>query len=67
MNMRYINNTLGTDILKNPRSCIYFSADDKIGVLTINGYMYIDLMAAKVCMNIPLGEKKIWQMNILIY
>ena len=40
MNMRYINNTLGTDILKNPRSCIYFSADDKIGCID-NQWLYV--------------------------
>ena len=33
MNMRYTNNTLGTDIFKDPRSCIYFSADDKLGCI----------------------------------
>jgi phosphoglycerol transferase MdoB-like AlkP superfamily enzyme len=40
MNMHYINNTLGTDILKNPRSCIYFSADDKIGCID-NQWLYV--------------------------
>ncbi|MCC7028958.1 MAG: LTA synthase family protein [Chitinophagaceae bacterium] len=33
LNMRYINNTLGENILKRPRPCIYFSADDKIGCI----------------------------------
>jgi len=33
LNAGYINNTLGVDILKSPRDCIYFSADDKIGCI----------------------------------
>ena len=33
LNISYVNNTLGVDILKQQRPCIYFSADDKIGVI----------------------------------
>lgn len=31
LHIDYINNTLGTDVLKENRDCIYFSADDKLG------------------------------------
>jgi phosphoglycerol transferase MdoB-like AlkP superfamily enzyme len=33
LNISYVNNTLGVDILKQQRPYIYFSADDKIGVI----------------------------------
>lgn len=33
LKMPYINNTLGINLFKETRSCIYFSADDKIGCL----------------------------------
>lgn len=33
LNMSYVNNTLGTDLLKERRPCIFFTADDKIGCL----------------------------------
>lgn len=33
LHMSYINNTLGENILKRPRPCIYFSADDKMGCI----------------------------------
>ncbi len=36
----YINNTLGTDIIKQPRECIYFSADDKIGCINAE-WLYV--------------------------
>jgi phosphoglycerol transferase MdoB-like AlkP superfamily enzyme len=39
MNIPYVNNTLGVDVLKQQRSYIYFSADDKIGVIDSN-YFY---------------------------
>ena len=39
MNIPYVNNTLGIDVLKQQRSYIYFSADDKIGVIDSN-YFY---------------------------
>ena len=36
----YINNTLGTDIIQQPRDCIYFSADDKIGCINAE-WLYV--------------------------
>jgi phosphoglycerol transferase MdoB-like AlkP superfamily enzyme len=33
MGKSYTNNTLGVDVLQNPRPFIYFSADNKIGCL----------------------------------
>jgi phosphoglycerol transferase MdoB-like AlkP superfamily enzyme len=39
MNIPYVNNTLGIDVLKQQRPYIYFSADDKIGVIDSN-YFY---------------------------
>jgi phosphoglycerol transferase MdoB-like AlkP superfamily enzyme len=40
LNASYINNTLGVNVLKDKRDCIYFSADDKIGCLDEN-WLYI--------------------------
>ncbi|MEI9808278.1 MAG: LTA synthase family protein [Bacteroidota bacterium] len=39
LNISYINNTLGVDALRQQRPYIYFSADDKIGVIDSN-YFY---------------------------
>lgn len=36
LHLSYDNNTLGKDVLKQPREAIYFSADDKIGCLNAN-------------------------------
>ena len=33
MNLSYVNNTMGIDLLKEKRPCIYFTADDKIGCI----------------------------------
>lgn len=40
LNASYINNTLGIDVLKEKRECIYFSADDKLGCID-NNLLYI--------------------------
>lgn len=40
MNVNYINNTLGVDVLKNPRPCMYFSADSRIGCIDKN-WLYV--------------------------
>ena len=40
LNFNYTNNTLGVDVLKNPRECIYFSSDDKIGCINSN-WLYV--------------------------
>lgn len=40
LKINYINNTLGMDILNNPRESIYFSADNKIGCID-NEWLYI--------------------------
>ncbi|NWF88830.1 MAG: LTA synthase family protein [Ignavibacteriaceae bacterium] len=38
----YINNTLGIDLLKESRPFIYFSADDKVGVLNDSLFLIIN-------------------------
>jgi phosphoglycerol transferase MdoB-like AlkP superfamily enzyme len=40
LNLPYINNTLGVDLLKTKRPYIYFNGDDKIGVLD-HEFLYI--------------------------
>ncbi len=40
LNMPYINNTLGTDVIQHPRPAIYFSADNKIGCLN-KDWLYV--------------------------
>ncbi|OYU95602.1 MAG: hypothetical protein CFE21_10695 [Bacteroidetes bacterium B1(2017)] len=40
LNMPHTNNTLGVDVIKNPRPCIYFSADNKAGCLN-KDYLYV--------------------------
>lgn len=40
LHMDYVNNTLGTDVLKEKRDCIYFSADDKLGCVN-DEWLYI--------------------------
>lgn len=42
----YENHSLGIDLLKEKRPCIYFSADNKIGCIT-DKYYYFDLLDAK--------------------
>lgn len=38
LGISYYNNTLGVDMLKSPRPCMYFNFDDKIGVLDTAWY-----------------------------
>ena len=40
LNINYINNTMGIDLLKEKRPCMYFCADNKIGCLD-QDYYYI--------------------------
>jgi len=40
LNMPYINNTLGIDLINETRPYIYFTADDRIGVID-NEYFLI--------------------------
>ncbi len=42
LNLPYINNTFGIDLLKDNREYIYFSADDKLGVINDEFYMIIN-------------------------
>jgi phosphoglycerol transferase MdoB-like AlkP superfamily enzyme len=43
LRLRYLNNTMGTDLLKEKRPCIYFTADDRIGCLG-KDYFFIHRM-----------------------
>jgi phosphoglycerol transferase MdoB-like AlkP superfamily enzyme len=40
LNISYINNTLGVNVLSLKRECIYFSSDDKIGCIN-NKWLYV--------------------------
>jgi len=42
LNFSYINNTLGIDLLKEQRPYIYFSADDKYGVLSDSLFLIVN-------------------------
>ena len=42
----YDNHSMGLDLMKEKRPCIYFSADNKVGCLNSN-YYYFDLLDAK--------------------
>ncbi|MBN2571107.1 MAG: sulfatase-like hydrolase/transferase [Ignavibacteriales bacterium] len=41
LNIPYVNNTLGIDLFNETRPYIYFTADDKIGIVSNNYYMII--------------------------
>ena len=43
LGLRYLNNTMGVDLFKEKRPCIYFTADDKIGCLG-DEYFFIHRM-----------------------
>ena len=40
LNIPYVNNTLGVDLLREGRKSIAFSADDKLGCVNIDYYWY---------------------------
>ena len=40
LKLNYINNTLGENVLKNPRDCIYFNTDDKLACIN-DSLLYI--------------------------
>ena len=42
LNLPYINNTLGVDLLREERQFIYFGADDKYGVLNDKFFLIAD-------------------------
>jgi phosphoglycerol transferase MdoB-like AlkP superfamily enzyme len=56
LNMDYINNTLGVDVLKTPRENIYFSADDKLACIN-NDYLFVFNYSGKEFLY-KLGDKK---------
>jgi phosphoglycerol transferase MdoB-like AlkP superfamily enzyme len=41
LNVPYVNNTLGVDLINEPRPYAYFCADDKIGVVDQENYLVI--------------------------
>jgi phosphoglycerol transferase MdoB-like AlkP superfamily enzyme len=41
LKLPYVNNTLGIDLISQQRPCIYFSSDDKIGVLDHEYFLVI--------------------------
>lgn len=53
----YLNNTLGVDLLKEQRPYIYFSADDKIGVLNDSLYLIINNQGNESLFKYKNGDK----------
>ncbi|MES2679219.1 MAG: sulfatase-like hydrolase/transferase [Bacteroidota bacterium] len=47
LNLSFTNTTFGSNILKEQHSFVYFTADDKIGVISNDGYFYYELMTQK--------------------
>jgi phosphoglycerol transferase MdoB-like AlkP superfamily enzyme len=47
LNLPFMNNTFGSDILKEGHPFVYFTADDKIGCISDDGYYYFELISQK--------------------
>jgi phosphoglycerol transferase MdoB-like AlkP superfamily enzyme len=47
LNLSFNNTTFGINILKEKHPFVYFTADDKIGVISDDGYFYYELMTQK--------------------
>ncbi len=47
LNLSFTNNTFGANILKEKRPFVYFSADDKIGCVSDDGYFFYELITQK--------------------
>ncbi len=47
LNLSFTNNTFGKNILKEKHPFVYFTADDKIGCVSEDGYFYYELLSQK--------------------
>jgi phosphoglycerol transferase MdoB-like AlkP superfamily enzyme len=47
LNLSFTNNTFGSNILKEKHPFVYFTADDKIGCISDDGYFFYDLITQK--------------------
>jgi phosphoglycerol transferase MdoB-like AlkP superfamily enzyme len=47
LNLSFTNNTFGLNILKEKHPFVYFTADDKIGCVSDDGYFFYELMSQK--------------------
>jgi len=47
LNLSFNNTTFGIDILKEKHPFVYFTADDKIGAISGDGFFYYDLITQK--------------------
>lgn len=47
LNLQFKNSTFGSNILKEKRPFVYFTADDKIGAVSDDGYFFYDLVTQK--------------------
>lgn len=48
LNLNYNNTTFGSNILKVKHPFVYFTADDKIGCVSDDGYFYYELIPQKI-------------------
>jgi phosphoglycerol transferase MdoB-like AlkP superfamily enzyme len=47
LNLSFTNNTFGLNIIKEKHPFVYFTADDKIGCVSNDGYFFYDLLSQK--------------------
>ena len=47
LNLSFTNNGFGSNIIKEKHPFVYFTADDKIGCISDDGYFFYDLMTQK--------------------
>ncbi len=47
LNLSFTNNSFGSDILKVKHPFVYFTADDKIGCISNDGYFFYELISQK--------------------
>jgi len=47
LNLSFSNNTFGSDILKEKHPFVYFTADDKIGCISDEGYFFYELISQR--------------------
>jgi phosphoglycerol transferase MdoB-like AlkP superfamily enzyme len=58
LNQSYINNTLGIDLRKEKRPCIYFNHDDKIGVIDDEFLLILNRDGEKSLFKYRISDKK---------
>ena len=58
LNLQFTNTTFGINILKQKHPFVYFSADDKIGCISDDGYFFYELITQKTK-----RLKQFWHLN----